>query len=133
MPIWRHPTNWSGPFPSGPPNPPPGKLSYNDWYAQTGGGIQSVSFGSAALNYLQYLGDSGTGTTPPNQSPPSQPTPQPTSPVQSQPPGNTFYQPQIPSYGPSNFMPNSGTSLYTPQQYQSPLNSYLPFQYLGPG
>lgn len=75
---WTQPTNWLGKsaFPSSPPDPPAGKLNFQDWYNQIGKNMaQSVSFGSPAASYLDYIGYTGSGGTAPpaTTSPPTSP------------------------------------------------------------
>lgn len=85
VPEWRPPTNWMGmsggdsSFPSSPPTPGPGQLSYEDWFNQIGYNMpHSASFGSPAASYLEYLSKnpangSSTQTIPTQQQPIQQP------------------------------------------------------------
>ena len=79
-PGWSSPTNWdNGTFPTSPPNAPSGKLDYEDWWISTGQYMAySISFGSPAASYLQYIGWVATPVfNPPTapSSPPGTPTP----------------------------------------------------------
>lgn len=64
-PGWRRPTNWfQGDFPGSAPQAPAGKLGYDDWYDQIGKNYAySISFGSPAATYLEYIGYTGGGSS----------------------------------------------------------------------
>lgn len=88
---WTQPTNWFGKsaFPSSPPDPPAGKLNFQDWYNRIGKNMpQSVSFGSPAASYLDYIGYTGSGgTAPPATTNPSTSPGTTTSPTTTAAPG----------------------------------------------
>ena len=149
-PPWSAPTNFQGNFPSSPPTTPSGGLNYNDWWNQIGQNqTRSISFGSPGLDYLNYLGGLGGGTT---QTTPTSPAPTPTpipggtqlpttpSPIQNtaaQPtqiynPLTSYSQaPSSPQYGPfQSQLPNQGQfASSTPQNpFQIPNTQQNPFQ-----
>lgn len=91
-PGWYSPTNWivngvndRSLFPSAPPTPPTGKLNFTDWYNQMGKNMaQSVSFGSPAASYLDYIGynrSGASGGSPTTTSPTTPVTPPATMPT----------------------------------------------------